>query len=374
MPRTFTKLVCTTEPDSATPWRRLPACAGRSETCPPGLLIVWRASLALWCGLLAFCSLALAQSPTDSAPVPQPVDFRFAHPDADIKMNLNLQAFLNSPMIAKAITDSAGQAKDNAMQIQMVLGMLRTVDRISVSARQKGAKDMDVLVQVTGSFDSQLIAGLFPSTGTSKVKVVGPHTLLIGEGDSFAAAEGRLSGPAIQDDELEGSDLWISVGSDFLAKQTKQLGNAQAMPLPGMQGISMGVNLAGDAPEINMLLTAIDEAGAGEILKTLQAATGQMMLANPAAGAAAKALSLKQDGARLRMHYVMPPEMIAFGQQLARQQAASGALPAQLAPLLGMFGMGGAAKSPSTPAQTPPNDGTIKIYGLDGGPQEIHPK
>jgi hypothetical protein len=70
--------------------------------------------------------------------------------------------------------------------------------------------------------------------------------------------------------------------------------------------------------------------------------------------------------------------MIAFGQQLARQQAASGALPAQLAPLLGIFGMGGAAREPTTaptaPAQTPKNGGVIKIYGLDGGPKVIQPR
>jgi hypothetical protein len=220
-----------------------------------------------------------------------------------------------------------------------------------------------------------LIAGFFPSTGTSKVKVVGPHTLLIGEGDSFAAAEGRLNGPTILGDELEGSDLWLSMGSDFLARQMKQQGAQQAMALPGMRAVSMGFNLGtGDAPEINMLLTAIDEAGAGEILKALQTAMGQMALATPTAGGGVKALSLKQEGAKVRMHYVIPPEMMALGQQLARQQAASGALPAQLAPLLGMFGMGGAAKAPSTPAQTPPNDGVIKIYGLDGGPKVIQPK
>jgi hypothetical protein len=204
--------------------------------------------------------------------------------------------------------------------------------------------------------------------------VVDPHTLLIGEGDSFAAAEGRLSGPAVLGDELEGSDLWVSMGSDFLARQIKQQAG-QAMPLPGMRGISMGLTLGtGEAPEVNMLLTAIDEAGAGEILKTLQTAMGQVALTTPTAGAAAKALSLKQDGAKIQVHYVIPPEMMALGQQLARQQAASGALPSQLAPLLGMFGMGGAGKSPNTPAQAPPTDGVIKIYGLDGGPKVIQPK
>jgi hypothetical protein len=327
--------------------------------------------------LLGFCSLALAQTPPDT-------DWRFAHPDADMKLSLNLQAILNSPSIMKAIDQGKAQAKDNAMQIQLVLAMLKTVDRISVSVRQKAAPDgkaagdktaadMDVLAQVTGSFDPQLIAGFFPSTGTSRVKVAGPHTLLIGDGDSFAqAAERMASGAPLRGDEMEQSDIWISARSRFLSQQANQ----PALLFPAMQDLSMGLNL-GEAPEINMLLTAADEAGAGEMLKTIQDAMGQLALAGPTAGTAAKALSMKQDGARVRVHFVVPPEVMGFVQQLAQQQAASGALPAQLTPLLGMLGLGGPA-SPATPpagsitpVPPPQNGGKIVIYGLDGGPREI---
>jgi hypothetical protein len=314
------------------------------------------------------------------------VDWRFAHPDSDLRLTINFQALLNSPAVVKAIeqgrAQAKGQAKDNAVPLELALGMLKTVDRVSVSARQKavpagkantsGAPAMDVLAQITGSFDPQLIAGFFPSTGTSKVKVVGPHTVLIGEGDSFAKASERMtSGVPAQGDELELNDIWVSARSSFLAQQAS--GANQPMPplFQSLRGISLGLNL-GEAPEINVLLTTADEAGAGEMLKALQQAA-------PMAGTAVKGLSLKQDGSKIRAHLVVPPETLASVQQFAQQQAASGDLTTQLAPLLGSLGFGGggpasSAKPPTraiTPARPPQNGGKIVIYGLDDGPKEI---
>ena len=322
--------------------------------------------------LLGFCSLAPAQTPPQT-------DWRFAHPDADMKVSINLQALLNSPAIAKAIEQSKAQAKDSAMQVELVLAILRQVDRVSLSARQKTPKDMDVLVQVTGSFDPQLIAGFFPSTGAGKVKVVGPHTLLIGEGDSFAQAAERMSADAAPApaQDLEQSDIWIFASSSFLAQQTAAAdGGATQMPpvFKALDDLSVGLNF-GDAPEVNLLLTAINEAGAGEMLRTFQDGVAQLAQLNPMASAAAKALSLKQEGSKIRMHYVVPPELVA----MAQQQAASGDLSTQLAPLLGNLGLGGfggasRAKQPvrgNAPEPPPQNGGKIVIYNLDGGPQEV---
>ena len=98
------------------------------------------------------------------------------------------------------------------MQIDMALAMLRTVDRVSISAIQKTPGTPDVLVQVTGSFDAPSLTGMFPSTGTSVVKAVGPHTILVGEGDSFKRAEARLNSAAAlsaRPGEMEQSDIWI---------------------------------------------------------------------------------------------------------------------------------------------------------------------
>ena len=365
MARTFMEVARTTESGSTKPLRSSGRLEGR--TGPVRALL-----------LLGFCSLALAQTPPET-------DWRFAHPDADMKISLNLQAILNSPAVMKAIDQGKSQAKDNAAQIQLVLAMLKTVDRISVSGRQRGPSDMDVLAQVTGSFDPQLIAGFFPSTGKSKVKVVGPHTILIGEGDSFARASERMaSGAPMPGDEMEKSDIWLTASSSFLAKQAaSQAGNAAVQQTPpvfqSLHDVSLGLNL-GEAPEINMLLTTTDAAAAGEMLKTFQDGIGQLAQATPMAGVAAKALSMKQDGSRVRLHFVVPPELLALGQQLAQQQAASGGLPAQLTPLLGMLGLGGPASAVTPPARAitpvppPQNGGKIVIYGLDGGPKEIPAK
>jgi hypothetical protein len=357
---------------------------------------VARTSLLLgFSGLLGFCGLALGQPSPTPAPTQPAVDFRFAHPDADLKMSLNVQALLNSPGVVKAIEQAKSQAQDKAMQIQMAMAMLKTVDRVSLSVRQKPsnnkassnnasgnnaaigpAGDTDVLVQVNGGFDSQMIAGLFPSAGSSKVKVVGPHTLLIGDGDSFVLAAERIAAaaPAPTDnfnDKMQQSDVWVSANYAFLAQ--KAGGTAQPL-LPAFQkvrDISVGINL-GEAPEINMLLTDADAAGASELLQTLQGMLTPLAQMAPAAVGTANLPSITQDGARLRLHFVVPPELLAMGQQYAQQyaqqQPSSGGLPAQLMPLLGSLGLGGAAQA-TKPAPPPPpaNGGKIMIYGLDGG-------
>lgn len=318
--------------------------------------------------LLSFCSLGIAQSPASSG-----IDWRFAQPNADVKLSVNLQALLKSDAVAKAIEQGKAQAKGNAAQVEMALAMLRTIDRVSVSARQKAPNDMDVLAEVTGSFDPQLIAGMFPSAGKSQVKVIGPHTILIGEGDSFTQALARMNGPAapaVSDDAAGSSDIWIEGDAAMLAQQS-----GQPVPpmLKGLRGFALGLTLS-DAPVVNLVLSAADEAGAASMLKTLQALT-PLLAAAPNTAAVTKALSLTQDGSKLRMHMVVPPEMLAMLQQQATSAANGGTLPAQLAPLLGSFGLGGAASSPKPPvraAEAPPqNGGKIMIYGLDDGTKEL---
>jgi hypothetical protein len=89
---------------------------------------------------------------------------------------------------------------------------------------------------------------------------------------------------------------------------------------------------------------------------------------------------MKLDGASVRLHFVVPPELVALAQQqVASAGSTQGGLPTQLAPLLGGFGRGGFAPgkpSPGAIAPEPPpqNGGKIVIYGLDDGPKVIPPK
>lgn len=331
--------------------------------------------------LFAFCALAAAQTPAPSSrpAAPAPADWRFAHPDADMKIGLNLQAVLNSDAFKKGMEQAKAQSAKsggaaNVAQIDMVLGMLRTVDRISVSARQNAPNDMDVLAEVTGSFDPSFITALFPSTGKNQVKVVADHTILIGEGDSFTRALSRINGPAKADlgGDLEQSDLWIQANAALLQQQAGQQ-QQQALPmLKDVKTFAVGLTFA-DAPVINMVLTSASDAGAATMLTTLQAML-PLLTTSPQSAALAKNLKLSQDGSALRMRMVIPPEMVAMLQQQALSAAGDGGLPAQLAPLLGSIGLGAspAKKAPdTTPVPPAQNGGSIKIYGLDGGPREI---
>lgn len=328
--------------------------------------------------LVGFCSLGLAQSGAISS---APADWRFAHPDADMKISVNFQTVLKSEAFIKGFEQSQAlkkgnaQGKDNGVQVELVMGLLRTVDRVSVSAHQKAPNDMDVLAEVTGSFDPQLIAGFFPSTGKSQVKSVGPHTILIGEGDSFTQAVARMAGPASANEaaaDEAGHDLWIEGSAAFLAKQSGQ-------PLPPMlqsvRGFAMGLTLS-ESPVFDLVLNAADDSGAGQILTMLQA-MAPLLTASPATASAAKGLTFKQDGTKVRARFVMPPEMVTMLQQQA-VSAANGATSgagglAQLAPLLGSFGIGGGSSPKPVPAAPPPpqNGGKIMIYGLDDGPKQL---
>ncbi len=327
--------------------------------------------------LFGLCSHVIAQS--------SPVDWRFAHPDADVKMTVDVQALLKCDAVTKAIEQFKAQAKDNAAQIELGLAIARSIDRIAVSARQPDSNNTDALVLVSGSFDPALITGFFPKTGKSKVKAIGPHSILIGEGDSFDGAVERISGaPAAVEADPDPSDIWVEVSGDLIAKQSAQSGGLALPALKDLRNLAIGLKL-NDPPEFNIELTTANEGASGELANTIQQAILAAPLAFPQLGSAGKALSVKQDGSNVRVHFVVPPELLA----LAQQQASSANLPPQLAPFLSAFGVGDKAAAqpnaaqPSSaqsnqaqpkatqPSAQPNNDGKVRIFGLDGGPKEI---
>jgi len=319
--------------------------------------------------LLGLCSHAIAQSSS--------VDWRFAQPDADVKMTVDVQALLKCDAVTKAIEQFKAQAKDNAAQIELGLTIARSIDRIAVSARQPSENNTDALVLVSGSFDPALITGFFPKTGKSKVKAIGPHSILIGEGDSFDGAVERMSGATSATvADPDPSDIWVEVSGALIAKQAGQSGGPEFPILKDLRNLGIGLKL-NDPPELNIALTAANEGASGELANTIQQAILAAPLAFPQLGSAGKGLSVKQDGSSVRVHFVVPPELLA----MAQQQASSANLPPQLAPIFSAFGMGDksaaqpsaeqrkAAQAPQ-PVQ-PKNDGKVRIFGLDGGPKEI---
>jgi hypothetical protein len=318
-------------------------------------------------GLTAF-SVASAQA-----------DWRFAHPNADVRINVNLQAVMKSPAVAEMVKKAQAGPKDQAAQTQFVLGLLSSVDRVFISARQIGAeaKDADVLVLIAGSFDPSSLQSSFPSTGKSKVKQVGPHAVLIGEGTSFNQAVVRLAGPpaAAPSDELEQSDIWFSGNAALMSQPSA----SQSVPpaFKAMRTFSFGVNLS-DSTELSMILTAADAAGASQMLKAVRESLGPLTQTPQGAAMFEQALQIKQDGAKVRMHFVAPPELM----RMAQAQAASGSFAQQLQPLMGMMGLPGGSATAPRPQGTvrtpivadPPSNGKIMIYGLDDGPHEVKSK
>jgi hypothetical protein len=233
--------------------------------------------------VFGFACIGLAQA--------QP-DWRFAHPNADMRMSVNVQSVLKSP----AVTGMLKQ-KEQPAQVQLVLDLLSSVERISISARQTG-KDQDVLVLVTGNFDPSSIQAMFPSRGASQVKQLDPRTILIGEGESFTQAVQRMAGlaPSGSSDELEQSDIWIAGSSALTSFQ-------QAAPMApafqAMRTFSFGLNL-GDSPAINVVLNADGADAAAHMLSALREMLGPL----------GQALETQQDGAKVKLHFPLSPDML----------------------------------------------------------------
>ncbi len=147
----------------------------------------------------------------------------------------------------------------------------------------------------------------------------------------------------------------------------------QTLPaLKDLKRVALGLNFS-DSPVLNVVLTSASDASAATLLTTLQAML-PLLAASPQSAAITKNLKLAQDGPELRMRLTIPPDMVAMLQQQAMSAAGDGGIPAQLSPLLGAFGLGptpGKKTAPSATPAPPQNPGSIKIYGLDGGPKEI---
>lgn len=331
---------------------------------------------------LTLCAAALGFGQTGT-------DWRFAHPDADLRVSLNIQAVIKSEPVAAALKKAEeGTTKEQTAQIQMVMGILSSIDRIAISARQKpssskpakaaaaattaasAAADSDALVWVTGSFDPKIVLGLFPSTGTSKVQQVGPHSILIGEGDSFARAVQRISGQAASapSDELADSDLWIAGDTAMMASQATQ---PSPFSLQDLKRFSLGVNFKA-SPEVNLNLTAADDAGAGRMMGQMQVL---MALAGtaPQAAAVKQMLQFKQEGSSVKLHMVIPPEVLQMAETMASQSGTGSNSMQQIQPLLGLLGLSspGGQSKPATEPPAPKPSGNIVVYGLDDGPRVI---
>jgi hypothetical protein len=305
-------------------------------------------------------------------------DWRFAHPDADIRASINVQTLLKSPMIA-SLKEQA--PKESQAQIGMAVAMLSTIDRVSISARQTApgagntgaGSDSDVLVLISGSFDAQFLQSML-GAGGPQVKQVDPHTVLLGQGLSFTQALARLSGTAAaasKNDELEPSDLFID---GDLTRLGQQQGQSAPPPLQNVQRFSLGMNM-GENVDLSLILTATDAADVQLLMKTFHDLMAQGGTTPEMASMLAKALDMRQDGAKLRVHFVPPPEMIKAAQQAASGGDPTGGSLASIQPLLNMLGMGGGpAATPAKTTEPPPaNGGKIMIYGLDGGPKEVKP-
>ncbi|HEX5431659.1 MAG TPA: hypothetical protein VFW83_06820, partial [Bryobacteraceae bacterium] len=319
--------------------------------------------------VFAFSCLALGQP---AAGFPDGIDWRFAHPNADLRMSVNVQDLLKSPAVSAAIQQiEANSEPKQAAQIEYVLGMLSAVDRISFSLVQTYGGGSDTLILVKGRFPKG-VEGVLSGKGNNEVQRLDENTILIGQstlGDSssFKDAVHRMNmigdPKSLHRDELEQSDLWIGGGDRLLSQYSA---NAPP-PFRSVRSLSLGLNLR-ETPELSLILSTSGPQGAKQVLDGLQAFTAQTAAMSPQAAAMLQeALHLQQDGSRVRLHYAVSPELL---KAIEAQAGSGGSTQLTLSPLLKFLGVGAAGGTASPAASSVPSPdthGKIIIYGLDGG-------
>ncbi len=87
--------------------------------------------------LLGFCSLGMAQAPAD---------WRFAHPDADMKMSINVKAVIKTDAFGKGMAQAQSRQvsgadctgpRTMALQMAMVNMLVNSVDRVGILGSQE---------------------------------------------------------------------------------------------------------------------------------------------------------------------------------------------------------------------------------------------
>ena len=130
-----------------------------------------------------------------SAALSAEVDWRFAHPGADMLVGFNLRNLINSPVgvpIREALTSLGGIGRDR-------LGMLEEIDEVYVSIQTRYVKghpagDPHGVILMRGNFDNGSIMKLFEKQPKVSVRFIDRRTILLGDEDSMASAVERLKG------------------------------------------------------------------------------------------------------------------------------------------------------------------------------------
>jgi hypothetical protein len=271
------------------------------------------------------------------------LDWRFAHPHADLLIGMDLESLLGSELMRTLLRQWAGKLGATPKEQDQMLAGLGDAKRILISIYNK-----ELLAMMVGNIGN-LPQG--PQAGGLQFTRLSEDTALMGtEGGSFGALT-RLKVPPLpnpQQDEAKlmarTYDFWVWGRADRLAG----LGAGANGNTP-VKKIKLGVSFR-DGFNLQMILDTPDGASAAHLLAEMQKGAPSGMTGAVEGNSVRYAMVLDRDRALQRFGGFMTDSL---GKQFAPLIAAARQMSARQS--------GGAR----------PSAGKIVIDGLDDGPKEV---
>lgn len=307
------------------------------------------------------------------------VDWRFAHPGADMLMGFNLKSLATSPAgapLREMLTAKGGLSADR-------MQMLESIEEVYVSVRTKYVKGrpsgepLGVIV-VIGNFDNSAVMKLLEKQANVSARFIDRRTILLGDEESMTAAVERLKGddglvsPVVtRAKELAAAnDFWI-VGSPAplnsmkpkgsFKKQGGMLGDVEDI-FDNLRSFSMGLAFR-DEIALDLGLNLRTKAAADRLMALYQRFEADMQKTPESQkrwAELAQSLEVHPNGTSVRfyMHAGMPTLQAAMTQalapapvQVAEQRPVPAAVP--------------------VPVPVVPVRRTVRVYGMETGYREI---
>lgn len=268
------------------------------------------------------------------------IDWRFAHPGADMRAAANPATLLSSSVGSMLIDQITATDSDAAARLDAVKRASRTVRRIAVSIQRKEGQTQDLLVYLKGDFDDaakkELIEGsTFRLTPSTVARLVKADVILVGEPASVAQAQKRMAEPVTAlpaADSWSANDVWAEGPVEMLGER---IAKEVAPVLLVLNRFRLGVSF-GLTPVFNVALDTKSPEAADGILNIVRAAYGRItapLAARPQlAYFVMQALTFKKAGEKLDFRFSAPSFFVEAG--LAKTARVSTEAAAVLQPLL----------------------------------------
>lgn len=348
-------------------------------------------------GLFILALSAVAQT---APPSGMPRAWRLIHPDAAVLLGVDVRAIRESAA-GKSLTKNMDQASMGMMALP-ALQFLSDIDQVLLSApggknlwpkasaagKPGAAPTSQVLIVLTGHFPAAHLQSLMkgvhrsyngvqiysssPGGANSDVALLDESTLLFGDADSLRGAIDRSKRSNAPPSAVPGraaalaqsNDLWLlaTAPAAMLPPAGMQPGGVKISALASqIRGIEAGIAFR-EGLRVAVTLSTKDAESASRMVRAFSDKLKSSMAGTAGATQAAEFLrkmDIAAEGSKIRVKFAMSKE------EMDRAVALAQAMNAQRMNAAGQPGFTINAQPQH------PDPGTIKVYGMPGGVQEI---